>query len=272
MSGLFVQIDIQSKPTMPRKLDQTISIKAPAVLVWKAIAEAEGIRNWFSFDARVEPGVGGKIWWSFGPGMEWDSPITIWEQGKHLQTASDMGPDLPPFAVDYFIEGKGDTTVLRIVTSGFGDDQAADEMYYGMEAGWAYFLEHIKLLLERHRGINREIAWERRRVEGNRAEGWARVSKALGLTPATKAGDQVSFELAGAQVTGRVVSIRPQRTIGVVLPAMNDAIFLLELEAGDPKWKLGGYLSMYGVDADTVRTHQQNLTRSLDSLAGPKVE
>src|SRR5262245_8221050 len=125
---------------MPRKLDQSISINAPAAQVWKAIAEAEGIRNWFSFDAKVEPGVGGKIWWSFGPGMEWDSPITIWEPGKHLQTASDMGPDLPPFAVDYIIEGKGDTTVLRIVTSGFGDDKGSDEMYYGMEAGWSYFL------------------------------------------------------------------------------------------------------------------------------------
>lgn len=256
---------------MPRKLDQSITLNAPVAAVWKAIAEADGIRNWFSFDAKVEPGVGGKIWWSFGPGMEWDSPITIWEPNRHLQTASEMGPDLPPFAVDYFIEGKGDTTVLRIVTSGFGDDAGADEMYYGMEAGWAYFLEHIKLLLERHRGVNREIAWERRRVEGNRAEGWTRITKALGLTPATKAGDAVSFELAGERVTGRVVTLTPQRTIGVVLPGMNDAILLLEREGGDPKGKLGGYLSMYGVAAATVQKQQQHFQRSLDQLAGQAV-
>ncbi|HWA16559.1 MAG TPA: SRPBCC domain-containing protein [Gemmatimonadales bacterium] len=257
---------------MPRALHQAIAIHAPAALVWKAIAEAEGIRNWFSFDARVEPGVGGKIWWSFGPGMEWDTPITIWEPEQHLQTASDMGPDLPPFAVDYFIEGQGDTTVLRLVTSGFGDDKDSDEMYYGMEAGWAYFLQHIKLLLERHWGVDREIAWERRRVAGTRAEGWARIAQALGLTPGSRAGDTIRFELAGTPVAGRIVTLTPGRTIGAVLPALNDAIFLLEQEAGDPKWTLGGYLSMYGVDAETVRTHQQYFTRTLDTLAGPKVE
>lgn len=254
---------------MPRKLDQSITLTAPVAAVWKAIAEAEGIRNWFSFDAKVEPGVGGKIWWSFGPGMEWDSPITIWEPNRHLQTASEVGPDLPPFAVDYFIEGKGDTTVLRIVTSGFADDSSADEMYYGMEAGWAYFLEHIKLLLERHRGVNRVVAWERRRIEGNRAEGWAKISTAMGLSSTTKAGDSVRFALGGEQVSGRVVTVTPGRTIGVVLPSLNDAIFLLEREGGDPKGKLGGYLSMYDVPGATAAKHQQLFKQSLDLLAGP---
>ena len=257
---------------MPRKLDQSIALNAPAAAVWKAIAEADGIRNWFSFDAKVEPGVGGKIWWSFGPGMEWDSPITIWEPNKHLQTSSDMGPDLPPFAVDYIIEGQGDRTVLRIVTSGFGDDTGSDEMYYGMEAGWAYFLEHIKLLLERHRGVNRVIAWERRRVAGTRAEGWSRIKQSLGVTDASKAGDPVRFELGGEKVSGRIVTLTPGRTVGVVLPAMNDAIFLLEQESGDPKWKLGGYLSMYNVPADTVTNQQQLFSDTLDRLAGSKVE
>lgn len=257
---------------MPRKLDQSITVHAPVAAVWKAIAEAEGIRNWFSFDAKVEPGVGGKIWWSFGPGMEWDSPITIWEPNQHLQTASEMGPDLPPFAVDYFIEGKGDTTVLRIVTSGFGDDKSSDEMYYGMEAGWAYFLEHIKLLLERHRGVNREIAWERRRVAGTRVEGWARLKQALGVTDGSRAGDTISFDLGGDRVTGRVVTLTVGRTIGVVLPAMNDAIFLLEQESGDPKWKLGGYLSMYGVPSDTVAKQQAAFSQTLDRIAGPVAE
>jgi hypothetical protein len=182
-----------------------------------------------------------------------------------------MGPGLPLFAVDYFIEGQGDTTVLRIVTSGFGDDASADEMYYGMEAGWAYFLEHIKLLLERHRGLNREIAWERRRVTGTRAEGWDRIATALGLSPTTKSGDSVSFELAGERVTGLVVTLTPQRTVGVVLPGLNDAIFLLEQEGGNPKWKLGGYLSMYGVPESTAQKHQHNFSQSLDRLAGPVV-
>jgi uncharacterized protein YndB with AHSA1/START domain len=256
---------------MPRKLDQSITLNASAAQVWKAIAEAEGIRNWFSFDARVEPGVGGKIWWSFGPGMEWDTPITIWEPNTHLQTASDMGPELPPFAVDYLIEGKGDTTVLRIVTSGFGDDSSADEMYYGMEAGWAYFLEHIKLLLERHKSANREVAWERRRVAGTREEGWARIAKALGLSASSKAGDQVSFELAGERVTGTIATLTVPRTIGVVLPALNDAIFLLEQEGDGPKRKLGGYLSMYGVSSATVQKHQQHFKGSMDRLAGTAV-
>jgi uncharacterized protein YndB with AHSA1/START domain len=257
---------------MPRSLDQSITLKAPASLVWKAIADAEGIRNWFSFDARVEPGVGGKIWWSFGPGMEWDAPITVWEPNRHLRTETETGPGLPPFAVDYIIEGKGDATVLRIVTSGFGDDSGADEMYYGMEAGWAYFLEHIRQLLERHRGVNRAIAWERRRVAGTRAEGWGRLKESLGLTDRSKAGDTIDFELAGARIQGTILTIRPGRTVGVLLPSLNDGLLLFEQEPGDPKWKLGGYLSMYGVADSVVAKHQDHFPQTLDRLVGPVAE
>jgi uncharacterized protein YndB with AHSA1/START domain len=256
---------------MPRQLDQSIAIKAPASLVWKAIAEAEGIRNWFSFDAKVEPGVGGTIWWSFGPGMEWDSPITVWEPNKHLQTASETGPGLPPFAVDYIIEGEGDSTVLRIVTSGFGDDTGADEMYYGMEAGWSYFLEHIRHLLERHRGLTREIAWERRRVGGTRAEGYARLIQALGMTETSKPGERVALPLGGESVPATVLVHKPQRCIGFTIPALNDGLFMLEQEPGKTKWKLGGYLSMYGVSSAEVERQRTHFSQSLDKLAGPVV-
>jgi Activator of Hsp90 ATPase homolog 1-like protein len=55
---------------MSRQHENIVEIKAPADVVWRAITEAEEIQRWFAPEVRVEPGVGGSMWVSFGPGME----------------------------------------------------------------------------------------------------------------------------------------------------------------------------------------------------------
>ena len=67
-----------------RKHVLDIDIAAPRDLVWKAITEGAEIMKWFAPEARVEPGVGGSILLSWGPGMEGKAPITIWEPGQRF--------------------------------------------------------------------------------------------------------------------------------------------------------------------------------------------
>ena len=61
-----------------RSHETLIEINAPPDVVWKAIAEAEGITRWFVPFARVEPGVGGTIWLSWGEGIEGTETIEVW--------------------------------------------------------------------------------------------------------------------------------------------------------------------------------------------------
>jgi uncharacterized protein YndB with AHSA1/START domain len=127
---------------MPRKVEKTITIKAPPEAVWKALTDAEQLTAWFAAEAKVQPGAGGNIWMSWGPGFDGDVKIEIWDQGRHLRTADPKRP----VAVDYHLEGKGGTTQLRLVQS-FGDGDWDDE-YNSTNVGWTIFLDNLRAFLE----------------------------------------------------------------------------------------------------------------------------
>ena len=61
------------KPT--RSHETSIEIRATPAEIWKTITEAEEIIRWFAPEASVTPGEGGKMFISWGAGME--SPITF---------------------------------------------------------------------------------------------------------------------------------------------------------------------------------------------------
>ena len=99
-----------------RKHELKIEVAATPAELWKALSTAHGIQSWFAPIAKVEPGVGGGITIGWAPGMEFTQPIEVWEPEKHLRAGH----------TDYYIEGNGDTTILRLVQSGFGDDAKFD--------------------------------------------------------------------------------------------------------------------------------------------------
>jgi len=82
----------------------------------------------------VEPGVGGGITVGWGPGMEFTQAIEVWEPEKHLHAGR----------VDYYIEGNGDTTILRLVESGFGDDAKFDGEFESTGKAWPVFMTMLK--------------------------------------------------------------------------------------------------------------------------------
>ncbi len=252
--------------TEPRSLQNAITLNATADAVWRALTEGDQIKRWFSLDARVEPGVGGSIWHEWMPGSGSSTPIVVWEPNQHLRTESDG------FAISYFLEARGDTTVLRIVTSGFGEGSDWDEMYDGMDAGWSYFLFNLQIALERHPDVPRIVALDRRRLAATRAEGWIRLRDGLGLPAAPSVGDQLTLRLGGEMLTGRITLLKPQRCIGALLPGLNDAPLMFEQEPGAEKWKLGSYLSLYGLAAARAAQVQQEFAEMVTRLVGPPVE
>ncbi len=117
-----------------RKHELKIEIAATPAELWKALTTAHGIQSWFAPIARVEPGVGGGITVGWGPGMEMTQPIEVWEPEKHLRAGH----------TDYYIEGHGDTTILRLVQSGFGDDAKFDGEFESTGKAWPVFMTMLK--------------------------------------------------------------------------------------------------------------------------------
>jgi uncharacterized protein YndB with AHSA1/START domain len=117
-----------------RKHELKIEVAATPAELWKALSTAQGIQSWFAPIAKVEPGVGGGITVGWGPGMEFTQAIEVWEPERHLHAGR----------VDYYIEGNGDTTILRLVESGFGDDAKFDGEFESTGKAWPVFMTMLK--------------------------------------------------------------------------------------------------------------------------------
>jgi uncharacterized protein YndB with AHSA1/START domain len=117
-----------------RKHELKIEVAATPAELWKALTTAQGIQSWFAPIAKVEPGLGGSITVGWAPGMEMTQAIEVWEPEKHLRAGR----------TDYYIEGNGDTTILRLVQSGFGDDAKFDGEFESTGTAWPVFMTMLK--------------------------------------------------------------------------------------------------------------------------------
>lgn len=191
----------KTSPACSRKFETEIEIQAPVASVWKALTEAEELTRWFPPQASVAPGVGGKIMLSW-PGMtEWNLRIEEWKPNEHLRAVYDLQTDVMvkteapiklddparvqplPLAVDYFLEGRGGATVLRLVHSGFGAGSPWDEEYDGISWGWLKELRSLRHYLEYHRGQSRQVGWARVTLpaQASTASAWQRLLSAQGV-------------------------------------------------------------------------------------------
>jgi uncharacterized protein YndB with AHSA1/START domain len=132
-----------------RKHEIQIEIAASPDKVWEALSTGQGISSWFAPIASVEPGVGGKTHIKWAEGMEASPNIEVWEPNQHLRTTSDRPAPAPPNVVDYYIEGSGGTTVMRLVHSGFGAGADFDDEYNSTGGAWPVFLKMMKHSVER---------------------------------------------------------------------------------------------------------------------------
>jgi uncharacterized protein YndB with AHSA1/START domain len=140
-----------------RGIDLTIDIDATLEEVWQALTTGEGIARWFGPYAAVTPGEGGSVSVGWSPHEMWETPITVWEPQRRMQTASEMpskAGGMVRLAVDYYLEVQGGRVRVRLVHSGF-DDSSWDDYIDGLDAGWSFFLFNLKHALERHRGVDR---------------------------------------------------------------------------------------------------------------------
>jgi hypothetical protein len=111
--------------------------------------------------------------------MEGANQIEAWEPGKYLRTSSDR-PEGPPNVVEYFIEGRSGSTVLRLVHSGFTASADFDGEFESTGNAWPVFMQMLKHSVERGVAACRNVTIFRM-LESSREEAWAKLQPVLGL-------------------------------------------------------------------------------------------
>src|SRR5262245_47401904 len=140
---------MSEETTKTRSQEHEIEIDAPIEAVWKALTDAEELTRWFVEEARVTPGVGGRIWGSWGSEEQsGEKQIDDWQPGKRLVlsllpspvTEMCAGVTLQhPIVAEYTLETRGGKTVLRLVHSNIPDSPEWDGDHDGTNLGWWMF-------------------------------------------------------------------------------------------------------------------------------------
>jgi uncharacterized protein YndB with AHSA1/START domain len=159
----------------PRAFEMSIDLPASPEQVWRALTMAEELVRWFPLDARVTPGAGGSMVWSWGENWDWDTRIEVWEPGRLLRLVQDdarpydlSGRPMPEgqaaparIAIEFTLESHQGKTRLRLIHSGFGRGAAWDDEVEGITEGWQAELASLRHYLARHSGRDRDlqIAW-----------------------------------------------------------------------------------------------------------------
>lgn len=264
-----------------RRIETSIELNAPVEAVWKALTDAEELTNWFPPFAEVKPGLGGHIRFAWDEKQDWTSPIGVWEPNKHLQVvwiaatppekaeqARKDGSYAPfPIAVDYYLQGKGATTVLRLVHSGFSTDAAWDDQYDGTIRGWAFELRGLKHYLDHHHGIRRVVVHAKRTVnELPIDEAWQRLMGpqamlAEGDLAGRGAGDRYAIKTAcGDVLEGEIRILNPPKDFCATAENFNNAFLRLRIEEASmtsPDRQVNLWLSTYGLPAEQTDALQQ---------------
>jgi uncharacterized protein YndB with AHSA1/START domain len=255
-----------------RALTREIEIAAPVDAVWKALTDAEELTRWFPQFARVQPGAGGRLWRAWQWGEEIEERIERWEPNVHLRSVGLTGA-WKAIVTDYHLTGRDGTTVLRVVSSGFGDDADWDALYDAFGGGWDFELRGLQHYLDHHAGIPRIVACARGPRAISAAEGWSRIVGPFGwlgvsgLPADPEPGSRYQARLsAGQRLSGVVVLWQPPRQFVATVDQLNNAYLRIDTrclgDAGTPLI----WLSTYGIAPEAVRDVEHEWQVSLDAV------
>ncbi len=264
-----------------RSAELKIDVKASPAALWKALTDADELTRWFPISARVKPGVGGAIFTAFGPGQEWESPITIWEPEKHLRVLwcppNTPEPDL--FGVDYFIEPRsGGVTRLRLVHFGFSKDPSWDVMYDGVSRGWDTMLWGLQIYLEQHLGTPRNVVHINANLGStSREEAWKKAFSPQGYIRdaslmSLKPGDRFRTRVGPVEISGVVRNIHPNKDFQALVESMDNAILRIQMDPckGGPGDEISVMLATFGQDPKTLESIRSEWVDHTARLFGPE--
>lgn len=264
--------DAPSAPGI-RSVAREVTIASPVDAVWRALTDAQELTRWFPPIARVEPGAGGRVWRGWQSGEEIEEQIERWIPNAHLRTVGLTG-GWKGITTDYHLTAVGGTTVLRIVSSGFGTDADWDALYDAFGGGWDFELRGLRHYLEHHRGLPRLIALVRGRDPISAAESWQRLigpggwMGERGLRDLATGARYAATPAAGPEIGGRVELWQPPHQFAATVDQLNNAYLRVDsrcIGASGTPWI---WLSIYGMPDERVREIERDWQHALDAALG----
>ena len=151
--------------------------------VWQAIATGPGISAWF-VPAKLEEREGGAIVLDFGPGMESQAVLKVWDPPRRFVAENEggMGPGSPTVADEWTVEARsGGTCRVRVVHSWFASTDDWDKQFEDVEKGWPAFFRILGIYLARFRGQPSEVIPLLAMSSESKSAAWGRLLGSLGL-------------------------------------------------------------------------------------------
>jgi len=250
-----------------QRLEKFIELNASHEQVWDALTNPAELVKWFPLEARVTPGLGGKFFVSWGPGMEGEGEITAWEPGKRLGWKNFIG------TVEFIIESRGGKTVLRLVQSAFlsGEDWE-NEWSASTDYGWGFMLLSLQWTFERHPGAVRQVRWPRQMSGLSREETYARLLRAGGIFKADanailRPGAPYSaITTTGQSFSGQVEFLQPLRGFCISIRELNDALFWVTIEGTSDKIEAQIWLSAFNMPEYELDIFEQKWSQRLREI------
>ena len=219
----------------PRAVTREIEIDAPVETVWTALTDARELARWFPLEAQATPGLGGSIWLRWDAADETDQTrIETWEPGRHLRAVG-YGGSWEGIATDYYLEGRGGGTVLRVVSSGFGPGEAGESVARSYGTGWDFELRSLRHYLQRHRGRDRRVAWPQVPYQCTDQEAWARITGpggwlgAEGVAHLPPGARFLARTPDGDDVTGAILVVEAPDQLAATVDRWNDSLLRVML-------------------------------------------
>lgn len=269
------------KEKKSRSLEVEISIEAPADAVWKAITDATELVRWFPpFAGENDDGT---VWMSWDGDNRFSGNVELLEPGRkarfvYLQPPPGRDPaslteeDLVEIATEYRLETRAGKTVLRLVHSGFGEDESWDDLYDGTRTGWAFELRGLAHYLENHPGRERTIAWAKTPYHTSREEAWRRLMSAEGLLAegsldgATEGSPYAIRAATGDRLEGVVRYLEPPKGFVATVDNLERSFLRVKLEDLYGLREAHVWLSSYALSPNDVRGFEERWQSRLAEL------
>lgn len=248
-----------------RAFEMMIDIDASPDDVWQALTDAKELMRWFPLEARVTPGRGGSMVWSWGESWNWETRIDAWNPPRLLRLVDERyrpydvegkkleDGELAPVrvAIEFTLETNAGKTSLRLVHSGFGQGSAWDDEIDGIILGWQFELRILRHYLQRHRGRERHAGWARITTAKQPEAAWALLVGPNGFPlngASLDAGNPYQVETGADRFTGTIELYNPHRQFFGTVRELDDGVFRLSTYRAGGKTGIDVWLSSYTPD------------------------
>jgi uncharacterized protein YndB with AHSA1/START domain len=241
-----------------RDIELSVELDASPEDVFRAVTDGTEIAKWLAPEARVTPPEGGKkgrIWISWGEGMDAEHEIEVFDAPRRIHHPSGKnGETKAPLYADWSIEARGGgKTTLRLVHSGFSTGADWDGEYEAHARGWRLMLQNLRHYFARHAHEPAVHLTFMSNVESPRGPIWKTLLGKFGFSAPPKVGDSFRFTTPrGDSLTGVVDLVTETRDLALVVREYDDALlrFNLEGKADSPSTFVFGYVIAYGAERE----------------------